>query len=133
MLRAHDVEIHARVLLLVKGKDRRQDVKAGGFTRAHRYFAASRAVKLIHGHDNMTLTLQAVLGKRLKQPSRRGKRHLAAIAVEEPRAHFFLKGANLRGDGRLRHAQLLGCAREAAQPANLLKCPELLEIHAEYP
>ena len=44
-----------------------------------------------------------------------------ANAIEEARADFLLKRANLRGDGGLRDAQLLRCAREALQPADLLK------------
>ena len=41
-------------------------------------------------HDDMALTLQTVIGERFKQPSRRGERHLAAIAIEQARTHLLL-------------------------------------------
>src|SRR5579863_1036003 len=74
-----------------------------------------------------------MFGKRLKQPSRGGERHLAAVAVKQPCAHFLLERANLRGDRRLRHAQLFCRAGKALELAHVLKRSQLFKIHGARP
>src|SRR5690242_5073248 len=78
----------------------------------------------------MVVALQAVLRERLKDFARRRERHLAAIAVEQPRAHLILQRPYLRRDRRLRHHQLLRRARKAPQTADFHNRSQLLKVHA---
>src|ERR1039457_5185264 len=71
-------------------------------------------------------TSSAYFWKTLPRP---GTAPPPAAAVEQLGPDFFLQGANLRRDRRLGAKAALGRSREAAEPCDLQKSLELIQVH----
>ena len=101
----------------------------GRLVRADGQLAARRSLLLGNGEQNVPLPVNAILGKRLEEPARRGESDLSAVAIEEASAHLLLEGANLCRDGRLGAEELLCGSGKALQAADFQKRPKIFEVH----
>ena len=128
---ALDVYRDIGILLFEVGKNIGQDVQAGALVRTHNDFAAGHALHLGNGDEHRLAGVESVLDIFLKGLARGGERYLAAGAVEQFGADFFLQPANLRRNGRLSAETLLRRARERRVPRHFEERFELVEVHKE--
>ena len=129
VLQALDVDRDARILTFELGKYLRQDVQAGAFVGRNHNLAARYAMHFRQRHQHDAALLQRFFGILLEDLARAGHRHLAAAAVQQLGSNLLFQGADLRRDGRLGAEAPLGSSREAAEPCDLQKCLELIEVH----
>ena len=126
---ALDVDRNVGILLFEVGKNVRQDVQAGAFVRADDDFAAGNALHLGDGDQHGLAGVERFLDIFLERLAGGGERDLAAGAVEQLGADFFLQAANLGRNGGLGAETLLRRARERGVPRHFEKRFELVEVH----
>ena len=121
VLQALYADCHTGVLALEVGKYLGQDVQAGALVGRDHDFAARHAMHLGQRDQHHAALLEGFFGVLLKDFAGGGDGDLAAAAIEQLGADFFLQGADLRRDRRLGAETPLRRPREAAEPRDLQK------------
>src|SRR5712691_7924698 len=109
------------VLLFELGEDLGKDVQAGAFVGADNDLAARHALSFGDGCKDGFAGFKCFFSIFLEQLAGSGDRHLAAGAVEQLCADFFLQGADLGRDRGLGAKALLRSAGEGAQACDFEK------------